>query len=145
MLNSLTRSGAIEPAPVITALTPALMVWYDGGCPICLAEIGMMRRLDRDCAIAFVDVDASDACPIDRQARLERLHAQRRGGEILTGAPAFVAMWRVLPALRPLAVLASPPPVLWLLEHAYRVFLKVRPRLQVVVRWGLARQARANP
>ena len=42
---------------------------------------------------------------------------------MLAGAAAFVAIWRVLPALRPLAALASPPPVLWFLERAYRIFL----------------------
>jgi hypothetical protein len=60
---------------------------------------------------------------------------------MVAGAAAFVAMWRVLPPLRPLAVVASPPPVLWLLERAYEQFLRVRPVLQAIVRWALARRA----
>jgi predicted DCC family thiol-disulfide oxidoreductase YuxK len=119
----------------------ALTVWYDGDCPICLAEIGVMRRLDRASAIEFVDLSAPGACPTDREARLARLHAQPSGGAVVDGAAAFVAMWRVLPSLRPLAALASLPPVLWLLERAYRVFLKVRPGLQTGVRWVLARSS----
>ncbi len=117
-----------------------LTVWYDGDCPICTAEIGLMRRLDRASAIEFVDLSLPGACPTDRNARLARLHAQVRGGPMVAGAAAFVAMWRVVPALRPLAVLASPPPVLWFLERAYGLFLKVRPALQAMVRWGLARR-----
>ena len=130
---------AVGPA-VGAADTRSLTVWYDGDCPICTAEIGLMRRLDRASAIEFVDLSLPGACPTDRNARLARLHAQPRGGRLVAGAAAFVSMWRVLPALRPLAVLASPPPVLWLLERAYRLFLRLRPALQVAVRWGLGRR-----
>ncbi len=134
---------AVGPA-VVPADTHALTVWYDGDCPICTAEIGLMRRLDRDCAIAFVDLSLPGVCATDREARLARLHAQPRGGPMVAGAAAFVAMWRELPALRPLAGLASPPPVLWLLERAYLLFLELRPWLQAVVRWALARRGRGD-
>lgn len=132
---------AVGPA-VAVADARSLTVWYDGDCPICTAEIGLMRRLDRASAIAFVDLSLPGACPTDRNARLARLHAQVRGGPMVAGAAAFVAMWRVVPALRPLAALASPPPVLWFLERAYGLFLRVRPVLQAFVRWGLARRVR---
>ena len=121
-----------------------LTVWDDGDCPICTAEIGLMRRLDRASAIEFVDLSLPGSCPTDHNARLARLHAQVRGGPMVAGAAAFVAMWRVVPALRPLAALASPPPVLWLLERAYGLFLKLRPGLQAMVRWGLARRAKVD-
>lgn len=129
---------------VAAADARALTVWYDGDCPICTAEIRLMRRLDRGSAIEFVDLSLPGPCPPDRNARLARLHAQARGGAIVAGAAAFVAMWRVLPPLRPLAALASPPPVLWLLERAYGLFLKLRPGLQAMVRWGLARRVRVD-
>ena len=128
-------------ASVASADAPPLTVWYDGDCPICTAEIGLMRRLDRASAIEFADLSLPGACPTDRNARLARLHAQVRGGPMVSGAAAFVAMWRVLPNLRPLAAVASPPPVLWLLERVYRLFLRLRPGLQAMVRWSLARRA----
>ena len=134
---------AVRPA-VAAVDARQITVWYDGDCPICTAEIGLMRRLDRTSAIEFVDLSRPGPCPTDREARLARLHAQTRGGPIVAGAAAFVAMWRVLPALRPLAVLASPPPVLWLLEHAYRLFLTLRPGLQAMVKWGLPQRTRAD-
>lgn len=118
----------------------SLTVWYDGDCPICTTEIGLIRRLDRASAIEFVDLSLPGGCPTDRAARLARLHAQPQGGRLVSGAEAFVAMWRVLPGLRLLATMASPPPILWLLERAYLVFLRLRPTLQAVVRWGLARR-----
>jgi predicted DCC family thiol-disulfide oxidoreductase YuxK len=115
--------------------TAHLTVWYDGACPLCLREIALMRRLDRRGAIAFIDVGKADSvCPLDRQTLLARFHAQEAGGPILSGAAAFAAMWRALPTLSLLGQLARIPPVLWLLEGAYRLFLKVRPRLQNLVR-----------
>ncbi len=115
--------------------TARLTVWYDGACPLCLREIALMQRLDRRGAIAFIDIGKADSvCPLDRQTLLARFHAQEAGGPILSGAAAFAAMWRALPVLSLLGQLARIPPVLWLLEGAYRLFLKVRPRLQNLVR-----------
>ncbi len=90
-----------------------------------------MRRLDKRNAIEFVDVahDAPIDCPIDRGELLARFHAQE-DGKVLSGAAAFAAMWRVIPILRPLGLLARIPAVLWLLERAYRIFLRHRPKLQ---------------
>ncbi|MCD1642753.1 thiol-disulfide oxidoreductase DCC family protein [Aurantimonas coralicida] len=113
-----------------------LTVWYDGGCPLCRREIAMMRRLDTAQAIDFIDVaDASADCPIDRGDLLARFHA-REDGTLLSGAAAFAAMWRAIPRLRPLGLAARNGAVLWVLERAYRQFLRIRPRLQ-----GLARRA----
>lgn len=93
-----------------------------------------MRRLDRAGAIRFIDATNEDAtCPIDRAELLARFHA-REDGVMLSGAAAFAAMWRAIPLLRPLGLAARQPWVLLLLEHAYRRFLRVRPRLQRLAR-----------
>ena len=105
-------------------------VWYDQDCPLCIREISLMRRLDRNSAIRFVAIQGGDGCPLDRQTLMERFHAQETGGPLVSGAEAFAAMWRAIPVLRPLGLLARLPPVLWLLEQAYRGFLKIRPWLQ---------------
>ncbi len=109
-------------------------VWHDGGCPLCRREIALMRRLDRRGRITFVDATHSEACPLDRKALLSRFHAMEEGGPLLSGAAAFAAMWRAIPLLRPLGLLARSPMVLRLLEHAYQGFLKVRPGLQRLAR-----------
>lgn len=105
-------------------------VWFDGGCPLCRREIALMRRLDLRGRIDFVDASSPDgACPIDRAALLARFHAEE-DGRLYDGAAAFAAMWRAVPALRPIGLLARNRVVLAVLEAAYRRFLRLRPRLQ---------------
>jgi len=108
-----------------------LIVWYDGGCPLCRREISWMRRLDRRRSIEFVDVssDRPTVCPVDRTTLLARFHASE-DGRMLSGAAAFAAMWRAIPLLRPLGLAARWPLVLSGLEAAYGFFLRLRPSLQ---------------
>lgn len=114
----------------------SVTVWFDGACPLCRREISLMQRLDRRGRIAFVDVATPDSvCPIDRTALLARFHAEE-DGRLYSGAAAFAAMWRAIPMLRPMGMLARRPIVLRLLEGAYVRFLRVRPTLQ---RWAGAR------
>ena len=109
---------------------PEVTVWYDSECPLCTREIALMKRLDRKQAIDFVDLHGARDCPVDPDELLRRFHARERGRPVVSGAAAFAAMWRAIPTLRPLGLLAKFPPVLWVLEGAYRVFLLLRPRLQ---------------
>ena len=95
-----------------------------------------MRRLDRAGRIAFVDARGADSCPVDRAALLARFHAREADGPMLSGAAAFAAMWRAIPLLRPLGLLARNRLVLAGLERVYLRFLRIRPRLQ---RWATGR------
>lgn len=89
-----------------------------------------MKKLDSRCAIDFVDLHAARDCPVNADELLQRFHAREQGGPVVSGAAAFAAMWRAIPVLRPLGLIAQFPPVLWALEGAYRVFLLLRPGLQ---------------
>lgn len=110
-----------------------LTVWFDGDCPLCTREIALMRRLDRRGAIRFVDVaNGTGSCPIDRGRLLARFHAAE-DGRLLSGAEAFAAMWRAIPMLRPLGLMARNRWILAGLEWIYTALLRVRPRLQ---RWA---------
>ncbi|SFI92834.1 Predicted thiol-disulfide oxidoreductase YuxK, DCC family [Sphingomonas sp. NFR04] len=115
-----------------------LTVWYDGGCPLCTREIALMRRLDHRSRLRFVDVsDDASSCPLDRGDLLARFHVSDAQGRFYSGAAAFAAMWRQIPLLRPLGLLALLPGMTWLLERLYRAFLRVRPTLQ---RWMRERE-----
>jgi predicted DCC family thiol-disulfide oxidoreductase YuxK len=112
-----------------------LVVWFDGACPLCRREIAVMKRLDRRGAIEFVDIAAASEahCPVDRAQLLSRFHACE-DGRLLSGAAAFAAMWRAIPLLRPLGLLARVPVVQAVLEGCYKGFLRFRPLLQRLMR-----------
>ena len=107
------------PAGARTDLPGEVEVWFDGGCPLCRREIALMQRLDRAGRIRFTE--------------LTRLHA-RENGVMLSGAAAFAAMWRCIPLLRPLSLAARLPAIEALLEWLYARFLRIRPRLQALLR-----------
>lgn len=133
-LTDLGRAGVIADQPGGVAVR--VTVWFDGACPLCQREIALMRRLDARGAIRFIDAaDLGEAalCPLDPVTLLARFHAEE-DGRLLSGAAAFAAMWRAIPLLRPLGELARNPLVLGMLEGVYLVFLKLRPRLQRIVR-----------
>lgn len=118
-------------------MTHHVTVWFDGACPLCRREITLLRRLDRRGRVRFVDVSPEEStayCPLDRDALLARFHAQETGQPIVSGAAAFAAVWRAIPWLSPLGHLARIPPLLWLGERAYRLFLRLRPALQRALR-----------
>jgi predicted DCC family thiol-disulfide oxidoreductase YuxK len=123
--EALSRQSA-----VFNCMTPSVTVWYDGACPLCQREITLMRRLDKRGAISFIDVaDECAACPIERATLLARFHALE-DGVMVSGAAAFAAMWRAIPILRPIGLLARNRVILKILDWLYPMFLKIRPRLQ---------------
>ena len=93
-----------------------------------------MRKLDRRRAIRFVEAREASNCPVDADELLARFHARETGQPVVSGAAAFAAMWRAIPVLSPLGHFARLKPVLWVLERLYRVFLRLRPRLQSFAR-----------
>lgn len=111
-----------------------MIVYYDGGCPLCSREIRVMRRLDRHRRLSFLDVARHDVEDMDRGALLRRFHVRGTDGRTISGAAAFAAVWRELPALGWLGRWAAIRPVAWVLELAYGIFLTLRPGLQAVVR-----------
>jgi predicted DCC family thiol-disulfide oxidoreductase YuxK len=128
-----SAARAIAPAAALAA-RPSATVWFDGACPLCAREIALMRRLDRCGRISFVDLADGASCPLDRAAMLRRLHAREGEGPVVSGAAAFAVMWRAIPPLRPLGLLARGRPALWALERLYLGFLRVRPAFQAIAR-----------
>ena len=107
-------------------------VWFDSACPLCAREIKIMKKLDWFNKVDFVDVLSTPDCPTPREHLLERFHAQRLDGPLLSGAAAFALLWRSLPLLRPLGEIARIPFVLRVLEILYLRFLEIRPKLQII-------------
>jgi predicted DCC family thiol-disulfide oxidoreductase YuxK len=116
-----------------------LTVLYDGACPLCRREIALYRRLNSAAPVQYCDVSRPGGPLPPGRSRLEllaRFHVVRSDGRVLDGAPAFIALWAVLPGWRWLARLARLPGAPWLLDRGYQGFLRLRPRLQ---RWAARR------
>lgn len=60
---------------------------------------------------------------------MARFHVIAPDGQVLSGAAAFIEVWRGLPGWRWLARPADLPGVEPVLEVTYRAFLKVRPAM----------------
>lgn len=119
-------------------------VYFDGACPLCVAEIGYYRGLEGADQIAFVDCSRPDAPlgnDLDHAAAMKRFHVRRADGALVSGARAFLEVWQTLPGMRWAARLAAIPGAIVVLEAGYRVSLKIRPVLARLV----ARRARSEP
>lgn len=106
----------------------ASTVFYDGACPVCRREIAAYRGMAGMEAVAWCDVsDPRAQVPgLDREAALARFHVRRGDGRIVSGAAAFLAVWRRNPRLGRVARILDRQPFLAVLELGYRGFLAVR-------------------
>lgn len=105
-------------------------VFYDGGCPLCLAEITTYQSAAGGANVVWVD---ANTCEIEefgpglkRSQALARLHVRRADGSLVLGAAAFVEIWSVLTHWHWLSTVARLPGVLGVLDIFYVVFLKLR-------------------
>ena len=119
----------------MSAAMPLLTVYFDGSCPLCRAEIGIYRRLPQAQHMDWVDVSAGqDLGGLNCQAAMARFHVRDSQGRMFSGAAAFSQLWRLFPGWRWLGWLSAWPPMSWLFELTYRLFLPIRPLLQKWVR-----------
>lgn len=120
-----------------------LSVYYDGGCPLCRAEIDHYRQCAGADRLTFIDVGRAALAPalgpdLKRDAALRRFHVRAADGQLVSGAAAFARLWRSLPGWRWLGRLIDlrilgVRPVLPIAEAAYRLSLPLRPRLARMV------------
>ena len=105
----------------------AAEVFYDGACPLCRREIALWRRALPAGAVAWTDISTAHPPPdLDRRAALARFHVRVADGRLVSGARAFLALWRNSLWLRPAAILLDRWPFAQIAEGGYRVFLRVR-------------------
>ena len=109
-----------------------LTVMFDGACPLCRREIGVYQSLEPLQPVRWQDVSkrGGDMTPEQQALFMARFHVRLPNGELLSGAAAFVALWRTMPGWRWLARLASLPGATPTLELAYKGFLRIRPAVQ---------------
>ena len=107
-------------------------VFYDGGCPLCLREISILRRWDRRKRVRFTDIDADEFQPSHVGKTYDELMAQMHGrlpdGSWIHGVEVFRRLYAAV-GFGPLVALSRLPILSQLLDFGYRVFARNRLRL----------------
>ena len=107
-------------------------VFYDGDCPLCMSEIGMLRRRDRAKRILFTDITAAGFDPgsigVDHDVLMKRIHARLPSGELIEGVEVFRRLYAAVGFPR-LVAMTRLPVVSHGQDLAYKVFANNRLRL----------------
>lgn len=112
---------------------PRTTVYFDGACPLCRREIGLLQRLDRKNRLLFKDISppqAASFCPLPQEVMLARFHVRRADGVMFDGAAAYLTAYAQIPGLGWLGRLVRWPATLRVLDRLYALFLRQRPKLQ---------------
>ncbi|WP_440959122.1 thiol-disulfide oxidoreductase DCC family protein [Oceanicaulis sp. LC35] len=130
---ALESSKPDESNPDDAVTTASVEVFYDGGCPLCRSEMSYYRA--RGSNAQFTDLTRGEVSPegVSCDAALKRFHVRDETGRLRSGAAAFAALWRVTPGWRWLGRIGGVPPFVWIGEGLYRLFLPIRPALQMLV------------
>jgi predicted DCC family thiol-disulfide oxidoreductase YuxK len=109
-----------------------LEVFYDGGCPLCRREMGLLQRWDRRRCIRFTDISA---LAFDPQAigktfdeLMARMHGRLPDGTWLDGVEVFRRLYAAV-GFGPIVWLSRLPGVSHLLDFGYKIFARHRLRL----------------
>lgn len=98
-------------------------VLYNAECPICRFEIDhhRVRAATQGLDVRFDDLngDARSQWGVNEDTAARRLHVRTKGGQIVTGWAANLAMWRAMPRWRWFARFAALPGVTHLLGFFY--------------------------
>lgn len=117
--------------PDLTSNEPSIEVFFDGACPLCRREIGMLRWLDRKQRIRFTDIaePGFDAADVGRtQADLmAQIHGRLPTGELITGVEVFRQLYEAV-GLKCLMWITRLPLVSHVLDWGYQVFARNRLR-----------------
>lgn len=111
------------------ATQDALTLYYDGRCPLCLAEIQVLTARNRRGLLHFVDINEDGFGAAEHPVSCAQAMAEMRGsladGTLLTGVPVFAEAYRRadLPLL---AWMFSRTWLRPLLDPGYRLFARHR-------------------
>ena len=108
-------------------------VFFDGECPLCRREIGLLRKLDRRGRIRFTDIAAhgfdADAIGIPHEELMAEIHGRTSDGQWVRGVEVFRQLYAALGiGLSPLVAMSRLPGLSHVLDWGYRVFARNRLR-----------------
>ena len=110
-----------------------MTIFYDGLCRVCSAEMDHYKTMRGADQIRFADITSADfdanAEKLDPFKIHREIHAKDAAGRVYVGVEAFILIWSHLPALHWLSRAAKKKPINFVLQIAYKLFVKVRPYL----------------
>ena len=75
-------------------------VFYDGACPLCMAEMRQLMKRNSESKLAFVDINHPEFDiehpELNREDCSARIHGQWADGEILTGLDVTHTAWELV-------------------------------------------------
>lgn len=110
----------------------AVEVFFDSGCPLCVREINMLRRWDRQQRIRFTDIDAEEFSAEQYGKTYEDLMARIQGrlpdGTWIEGVEVFRRLYSTV-GFGPVVWVTRLPVISQLMNLGYWVFARNRLRL----------------
>jgi len=108
-------------------------VFYDGDCPLCLREVRMLMRMDKDRGrIAFTDIAAPgfDAAQLGltQDELMKTIRGRLADGTLIEGVEVFRRLYSAV-GMGPLVAVTRVPGISHALGAAYELFAKNRLRL----------------
>jgi predicted DCC family thiol-disulfide oxidoreductase YuxK len=111
---------------------PDVQVFYDGDCPLCMREIRMLQRRDREGRITFTDIAAPDfdavALGTTYAALMTKIQGRLPDGTWIEGVEVFRRLYAAV-GFRRLVAVSRWPGIAQLLGLGYRLFAANRLRL----------------
>lgn len=104
-------------------------VFFDGSCPLCTREINLYKNTPTSCSISYIDVSSMESSE-EKNKLMKRFHIKDQQGNMLSGAKAFVELWKQMKGWKYLAKPFDNKIGLSILEFFYIQFLKIRPIFQ---------------
>jgi predicted DCC family thiol-disulfide oxidoreductase YuxK len=101
---------------------PEMSVLYNAQCPVCAAEVGHYVRAAENAGLPIrfddLNTDALSRWGLDEDTAARRLYVQHEG-MLISGVPAFLALWSRMPRYRWLARIVGLPGVRHIACAAY--------------------------
>lgn len=117
-------------------MSERLVLFYDGGCPLCVREMRHLRALDKQQRLQFENIwqaDFSERFPdIDVTEANRILHGRMPNGEMIYGLDVTHAAWSAVDRGWLTAALRWPI-IRWFADKGYLGFAKHRNRLSKLI------------
>lgn len=117
-------------------MTTRLTLFYDGYCPLCVAEMNKLKQYDSNAWLDFVDIQSplfGESYPdMNWQQLNDRIHGMLPDGRLLSGLDVTYLAWKLVGKGWVYAPLRWPV-LAWFADAAYGVFAKHRYRISFLL------------